>query len=313
MDNGIVVRPMAAGDVQAADQVMRLAFGTFIGLPDPMAFMNGAQLITNRWDLPSTAAFVAAANGDVLGSALASSWGSVAVFGPLTVRPDAWDKGLGSRLMAPAVDRFAGWGTTLAALFTFPHSAKHHGLYQKFGFWPRYLTPLMSKPVAPAPDAVWTGYNGAGGDQEALLAGCRALTDALYEGLDLSLEIRAAAAQGLGETALICDGSQVVGMAVCNCGPGSEAGPDTCYVKFAAVRSGTGADRRFGRLLAAIDDLAASRGLARVTAGVNTACHEAYQQMLATGFRAEFTGVAMERTNQVGYHRPGHFVLDDWR
>ena len=42
------------------------------------------------------------------------------------------------------------WYIKHAGLFTFAQSAKHIGLYQKFGFWPRFLTIIMSKPVWPA-------------------------------------------------------------------------------------------------------------------------------------------------------------------
>jgi hypothetical protein len=31
------------------------------------------------------------------------------------------------------------------------------------------------------------------------------------------------------------------------------------------------------------------------------------------GFRAFLHGVAMHRANDVGYNRPGVFVIDDWR
>ena len=41
------------------------------------------------------------------------------------------------------------WHTKHAGLFTFAQSAKHVGLYQKFGFWPRFLTMVMSKPISP--------------------------------------------------------------------------------------------------------------------------------------------------------------------
>ena len=54
---------------------------------------------------------------------------------------------MGKRLMEPVMKCFAGWGTTHAGLFTFAQSPKHLGLYQKFGFWPRFLTAIMSKPV----------------------------------------------------------------------------------------------------------------------------------------------------------------------
>jgi GNAT superfamily N-acetyltransferase len=78
---------------------------------------------------------------------LITSWGSVGFFGPLSVRPELWDQGVASRLMEATVALFDRWGTAHAGLFTFAHSAKHLGLYRKFGFWPRFLTPVMAKPV----------------------------------------------------------------------------------------------------------------------------------------------------------------------
>jgi hypothetical protein len=69
----------------------------------------------------------------------------------------------------------------------YPRKAK------KFGFWPLFLTAIMSKPVA----------------------------------------------QKLGETVLLWEEGELMGLAVCHCGPSTEAGNDTCYVKFGAVRSGS--------------------------------------------------------------------------
>jgi GNAT superfamily N-acetyltransferase len=52
----------------------------------------------------------------------AARWGSLAFFGPLTVRPDHWDRGIASRLMEPVVDLFDGLGIRLSGLFTFPEA-----------------------------------------------------------------------------------------------------------------------------------------------------------------------------------------------
>jgi hypothetical protein len=35
--------------------------------------------------------------------------------------------------------------------------------------------------------------------------------------------------------------------------------------------------------------------------------------MLGHGFRADMQGVAMQRSNDPGYNRPGVYVMDDWR
>jgi hypothetical protein len=45
----VSVRPLREGDLQEADRIMRLAFGTFLGLPEPMTFMGDASYVRTRW------------------------------------------------------------------------------------------------------------------------------------------------------------------------------------------------------------------------------------------------------------------------
>ena len=71
---GVHVRPLAAEDLDEADRICRVAFGTFLQ--------------------------VASAQ----------------------------------RLLDATMDLFAAWETRHVGLFTFAHSAKHVGLYQKYGF-----------------------------------------------------------------------------------------------------------------------------------------------------------------------------------
>lgn len=308
---------------------MRLAFGTYLGLPDPLAFMGDADFVRTRWRADPAAAFAAESGGELVGSNFATRWGSVGFFGPLTVRPDHWDAGVGKRLMEPVMACFERWGTRHAGLFTFPHSTKHVGLYQHFGFWPGHLTAVMAKPVARGAAQGATSVSAvaaaittaavtavAPADESsltALLAECRELTHAVHDGLDLGSEIRAVREQSLGDTLLLRDGSRLVGLAICHAGAGSEAGSGACYVKFGAVRPGREAERHLGRLLDACEGFAAERGAARLVAGVSTARHEAYRLLLARGFRTEMQGVRMHRPNAPGYDRPEAFVLDDWR
>ena len=42
-ENGVLVRPLREEDLPVADHIMRLAFGTFSGLPDPLTFMGDAD------------------------------------------------------------------------------------------------------------------------------------------------------------------------------------------------------------------------------------------------------------------------------
>ncbi len=300
-------------ELAAADHIMRLAFGTFFGLPEPTASMGDAGYVRTRWAADSTAAFGARLDGELVGSNFATNWGSVGFFGPLTVHPVHWDRGIGSRLVEPVMELFDRWALTHTGLFTFAHSVKHVGLYQKFGFWPRFLTSVMAKPASARAEPLEL-YSAVSPDgRPDCLQACRAVTAAVYEGFDLEREIRAVDEQGLGDTVLVVDGSEVVGLAVCHTGPQTEAGSDTCYIKVGAVLPGPGAEVRFTRLLDACEALAAARGVATMNAGVNLGRHEAYRALLNRGYRSILQGVAMERENRSAYNREAVYLIDDWR
>jgi GNAT superfamily N-acetyltransferase len=310
----VEIGPLEENDLAEADRVFRLAFGTFLGLPDPAQFYPSANYVGTRWRAEPFSAFAAKLNGELVGSNFATRWGSVGFFGPLTVRPEYWDKGVGKSLLAPVMDLFARWNVKHAGLFTFAHSPKHAALYQKFGFWPRYLTAVMSKTVSAVADPIPERYSALGDEGRGkCLADCKALTSAIFEGLDVEREILAVAAQQLGDTVLVREGGLPVAFGVCHCGEGTEAGQRSCYIKFGAVQPRANSAIVFERLLEACERYAAARGLARLVAGVNLARHEAYRRMLDTGFRTDFQGVAMQRPNEPGYNRPDVFLIDDWR
>ena len=157
----VSVRPLVESDLPVADEIMRVAFGTFLGVPEPRTFMGDAAFVQPRWRSNPTAAFAAELDGTLIGSNFATRWGSFGFFGPLTVRPDLWDLGVGKRLLEPVMGCFELWRVTHAGLFTFAHSQKHVGLYQRFGFWPRFLTAIMAKPVSSVQHASpdWSGFS----------------------------------------------------------------------------------------------------------------------------------------------------------
>lgn len=310
MPSPIVIRPLREADLDAADAVFRRAFGTFLKLPDPMTFAGDGDPLRMRWRADPDAAFVAEQDGRVVGSNLAVRWGSVGFFGPLSVHPDLWNQQVGQRLMAPILECFARWDTTLSGLFTFAESTKHVGLYQRFGFWPRQLTIVMAR--KPAPGAGELTMVGPTPD-EAVLDACRAITDGIYPGLDLTTTIRHLARERLGDTVLVHADGRLAGLAACYCGPGGDATSGECFVKFGAVRSGPDAPAHLTHLLDAVDRLAVARGLRTVLAGINTGRLGAYRLLLDRGFRAGFQGVTMSRDAAVGYDHPDTFVLDDWR
>ncbi|MDJ0386807.1 GNAT family N-acetyltransferase [Roseomonas sp. E05] len=305
-----IIRPMAEQDLDEADGVMRLAFGTEFGLPDPARFMGDAKLLCPRWRTNPAGCLVAQAGAAVIGSVAVMDWGSVAVLGPLSVHPARWNQGLARRLLEAAL---ATTPARLVALYTQPGSPRHLRLYEDAGFATRHLIAVMAKPVAPAtaaPDFLLFSQQRPEQQAEALAA-CREISNATFAGLDLSREIRATTEQGSGDTLLLRSGNATTGFALCQEGAGSEAGSGTLAVKFGAVRPGDAA--AFQDLLAAAEALASRRGARRLQASVTHARRAAYARMKAAGFRTELSGIAMVRPEGLGYDAPESFLVEEWR
>ena len=303
------VRPMRPTDVDAADRVTRLAFGTERGLADPTQTFGASEPVRSRFRARPEEAWVAEVDGEVVGAVIATHWGSFGWFGPLAVHPGQWDGGIGSQLLEPVLAVFDHWGVSQAALFTFPDSPKHLGLYQKHGFWPGSLTAVMTASTEESSAAV------------PLLSEHPAVTDELasiceevFPGLELTSELEAVATQAIGDTVLVVRDGRVEGFAICHRGPGSEAAAEECYVKFGAVRPGGDAASTFDELLRACSTFAARSGAPRLVAGVNTARRGAYRAMAGRGFRTSLLGVAMHSwPDGPTLDSPSHYVIDDLR
>ncbi|MHB1938243.1 MAG: GNAT family N-acetyltransferase [Acidobacteriaceae bacterium] len=315
----IKVGLLQPSELEEANRIFRLAFGTFLGMPNPLDFMGNRNLMTPRWRSTHVKTIAARDGGRLIGSNVATQWGSFGFFGPLSVLPEYWGRGVAQRLLTSTMTIFDRWGVRHTGLFTFPHSAKHVGLYQKFGYWPRYLTAVMTHapeagatPPTDSADGTALLSSLTKSQREQAIQSCGKLTDKIDKGLDLTGEIRAVLAQRAGDVVLTYRRGVLDGFAVCLNGPGSEGGEKTCYVKFGAVRGGAGAGERFDRLLEACDAFAFSRG-ATVEAGVNLTREDAYRRMRSHGYRVMMQGVAMQRPHVEGFNRADAYVIDDWR
>ena len=311
----VTVRHLREGDVPDARRISSLAFGTFLGVSEPEDFRSDVDSIGTRFKTDPSSTYAAEIEERLAGSNIATNWGSVGFFGPLTVLPEYWDRGVGSSLIEPVMELFSKWGVKHRGLFTFAQSPKHIGLYQKYGFWPRFLTAIMSKQVHPRGEQIqWSRYSEANeSDQRSLLSACYEITDAIYDGFRVDRELHAVQSQQLGDTVLLWDRDVLVGFGICHCGPGTEAGEDTCYIKVGAIRPGPNAGQHFDQLLGACETFGASRGLSRLSAGTNLARMDSYLRMKTKGFHTDFQGVAMQSLNDPGYNRSDVYMIDDWR
>ena len=88
----ISIRPLQESDIPEANRIFRLAFGTFLNLPDPMAFFGDADYVRSRFLADPSAAYGAEviiedsrnSSGSVkkklVGSNFTTNWGSVGFF-----------------------------------------------------------------------------------------------------------------------------------------------------------------------------------------------------------------------------------------
>ena len=187
--------------------------------------------VYRRQPAAHVASFGATLDGKLVGSNFVTNWGSVGFFAPLTVRPDVQERGIARALLAKTMEQFNAWDTRHVGLFTFSDGAKHIGPYQKYGFYARFLTAIMSAKAVRQTAAEWLRFSELSQMQrEEALQSCRDVAETVYPGLDLSGEIGATHAQGLGDIVLVEDTRGIAAFAVCHYGPRSEAGADTCFV-----------------------------------------------------------------------------------
>jgi len=313
--NPIKIRRLREDELQPASRIFREAFAANIGMADPSRFAPGADPIGFRWRADPEGVFAATRGAELVGSIVATRWGSVGIFGPLSVRPDAWNGGVGKQLVAAAVEWLERSGCPDLVLYTRAGSIKHLGLYQRFGYWPRFPIAITEKALD-SPRAERSGWRllseVADTDRTAFIAASLDLTAQLHPGLDLRREIVALASHAAGDTVLIA-GAQLDGFALCHVGAGSEAETGAACLKFAAARTGRGAEQRFISLLAACEAFAATRGARALVAGTNLARTGAWRVLASHGYRTTTLGVAMHRPNRSVYDRPGAYAIDEWR
>jgi hypothetical protein len=70
----IKVGLLKQGELDEAGRIVRLAFGTFLGLPDPLDFMGDRNLMTPRWRSTHVKVIAAREGGRLIGSNVVTRW-----------------------------------------------------------------------------------------------------------------------------------------------------------------------------------------------------------------------------------------------
>jgi hypothetical protein len=67
-----VIAPLAERDLPEAERIVRVAFGTFLGAPDPETFWVDRDYVYGRWRAPHVAALGATLDDGLVGSNFAT-------------------------------------------------------------------------------------------------------------------------------------------------------------------------------------------------------------------------------------------------
>ena len=104
------IGPLRESELDEAGRVVRLAFGTFLGIPNPLEFMGDRDFITPRWRARNTRVLAARESGKLIGLNVATRWGSFGFFGPLTILPEYWNRGIAQQLLTATDEDFRPLG-----------------------------------------------------------------------------------------------------------------------------------------------------------------------------------------------------------
>ncbi|MBI2215745.1 MAG: GNAT family N-acetyltransferase [Candidatus Rokubacteria bacterium] len=326
----VQIRRIKKGDLAKVREVVEHAFGDFFERhmgTRPRQVFGGAQYVHHRWLMEPWGCFVAEEDGSkIVGAALAATWGTVGLVGPVAVLTNYQNQSVGQQLIRAVDEFFAENRTALQGVVTYPTSPKHLYLYHRLGYKPKSLQLVMSRaterrPIVPsdngkAPKAplVTRRYSSLEeAKKKAILARLHRMTNAICRGLDLSKEIEIVDGLALGDTVLLERGRDVLGFAVYHTPGVSEAPQGTLYVKFLAIDPAQKRVEHFQHLVRAIEDLALDLGLSRVIMPVYLRYWQAYSTLVACGYQVDSSMVRMQRGRQEDYEDPMHLVLDDWR
>lgn len=78
----IKVGLLKQSELDEADRILRLAFGTFLGLPNPLDFMGDRNFIAPRWRSTHVKVIAARENGRLIASNVVTRWGSFGFLAP---------------------------------------------------------------------------------------------------------------------------------------------------------------------------------------------------------------------------------------
>lgn len=230
--------------------------------------------------------------------------------GPLAVRPDAQEGGLGKRIVLAGADWLERAGARVIGLETMPRTMDNIGFYSQLGFEPERLTVTVTLPAATHDAAALLLGRMRDSEKQDWLARCRTLTTSVRPGYDFTREIELTDQLALGDTLLVVRGEELRGFALYHTAPLVEGRVREELRVLKLVIADLGDFELMARQLA---DQARRSGTRQVAVRVQGEFGALYRRMLEMGGRVRWTDLRMTLR---GHAEPpvagGGVVLSNW-
>jgi len=240
--------------------------------------------------------------------------GAEAWMGPLAVHPDTQSRGVGKMVVQTGVDLVKSNGARVIGLETMPRTMDNIGFYSSLGLLPGHLTLTVTVDGAhapPFPSALKPLRLGSlhADELDRTTDECRALTESVAPGYDFSREIHLTEELSLGDTITLCEGTALIGFAICHSVPLVEG---RLREELRVLKLVARDDDAFDSLVTLLADHARRSGTRRVALRIQGAYGEAYRRLIARGARVRWSDLRMTLHGH-GESIPEHgLVLSNW-
>ncbi|KPJ96442.1 MAG: hypothetical protein AMS18_00890 [Gemmatimonas sp. SG8_17] len=232
--------------------------------------------------------------------------------GPLAVRSDSQGYGAGKMIVQAAIDWLRREGASTVGLETMPRTVENIGFYSRLGFVPQHLTLTMSS------DARRRAEDGrlvplselSRGDQEELVARCRARLDRSASGCDYSREFNLTIELGIGDAIVVEKRSEIAGFALWHSAPLAQ---DRLQEELRVLKLFADSPKTFEQLAAAAESCAAEARLPRVVIRCQTAFCGAYETLIRRGYAVRWSDLRMTlKRRPEPVLPPGEILFSNW-
>jgi GNAT superfamily N-acetyltransferase len=230
--------------------------------------------------------------------------------GPLAVRPDAQEGGVGKIIVRGGQEWLVREGAQVVGLETMPRTMDNIGFYSNLGFEPGRLTLTVSLPAAVSGEPALLLGRLPAADKPAWIAACRALADAVRPGCDFSREIELTDELSLGDTLLLVRGDALRGFALYHTAPLVEG---RVREELRVLKLALADEEDAEPLVRLLADQARRSGTRQVAIRVQGEFVSLYNRLIGLGGRVRWTDLRMTAR---GYPElpaaPGGVLLSNW-